>query len=384
MSAHELDALKEDLLAVISKYLEIDEGGPEVNLERDGQSVGLGGHIPIGAWPAPARAGTVRLAEFDRERGQSVPTMDRKLWRNFDFILLAAVAALFLFGLVAVYSATRGFTPSSPFYFVIRQTVAALIGLAGLIFVLRIDYRHLIRLARLPYFGTLLLLAGGVLMGRVGGGAERWIGVGSFSLQPAELAKISLILMLAAVLAEGDDVKQWRGVIRALVYTAVPVVLVLLQPDLGTAITLLGITLGMLFFAGARLRHLFTFVTLGLAGVIGAVVASINGWLPLLKPYQVNRLIVFLDPYRYQHDEGWNVIQSMIAIGSGSFFGKGLFGGSQTQLNFLPARHTDFIFSVIGEEFGFVGGLARVVAVRRRLLARRTHFAARPKTEKAA
>src|SRR5690606_20874150 len=96
---------------------------------------------------------------------------------------------------------------------------------------------------------------------------------------------------------------------------------------------------------------------LGLGAVVGAVVVSLKGWLPLLKPYQINRLIVFFDPYRYRHDEGWNVIQSMIAIGSGSLFGKDLFGGSQTQLNFLPARHTDFIFSVIGEEFGFVGGV---------------------------
>lgn len=283
--------------------------------------------------------------------------MDRKLWRNFDFILLAAVAALFVFGLVAVFSATRGFTPSAPFYFVIRQSVAAFVGLMGLLFVLRIDYRHLIRLSGLAYVGTLVLLAAVFVIGRVEGGAGRWLGVGSFSLQPAELAKISLILVLASALADGEDVKQWRGVFRALLYAGPPIVLVLLQPDLGTALTLSAITIGMLFFAGARLRHLAAIVGAGFAGVIGAIVVSMNGWITILKPYQINRLIVFLDPFRYQHDEGWNVIQSMIAIGSGSFFGKGLFGGSQTQLNFLPARHTDFIFSVIGEEFGFVGGL---------------------------
>lgn len=283
--------------------------------------------------------------------------MDRKLLRNFDYILLAAIAALLVFGLVAVYSATRGLTGASPFHFVIRQGVAALVGFVALIFVLRVDYRHLVRLARLPYSVTLVLLAAVFVFGRTTGGAGRWLGVGNFSVQPAELAKISLILMLSSVLVDEEEVQEWRGVMRALLYMLPPVVLVLLQPDLGTAITLAGITVGMLFFAGARLGHLLTLIVAGLAGVIGAIVASMNGWISLLKPYQINRLIVFLDPYRYQHDEGWNVIQSMIAIGSGSFFGKGLFGGSQTQLNFLPARHTDFIFSVIGEEFGFVGGL---------------------------
>src|SRR5690606_23401489 len=283
--------------------------------------------------------------------------MDRKLWRNFDSILLAATAALFLFGLVAVYSATRGFTPSSPFYFVARQSIAALAGFTALLFVLRLDYRHLVRLARLPYFATLLLLTAVLFVGRTEGGAGRWLGVGSFSVQPAEFAKISLILVLAAVLDDREEVKHWRGVMRVLLYTAPPVALVLLQPDLGTAMTLAGIAIGMMFFAGARLNHLLTLVGAGSAAGVGAVVASLNGWVTILKPYQINRLIVFLDPYRYQHDAGWNVIQSMIAIGSGSFFGKGLFGGSQTQLNFLPARHTDFIFSVIGEEFGFLGGL---------------------------
>lgn len=283
--------------------------------------------------------------------------MDRKLWRNFDFILLAAVAALFAFGLVAVYSATRGFTPASPFHFVTRQSIAALIGLTGLLFVLRIDYRHLVKLGWLAYAGTLLLLVAVLLVGRIEGGAGRWLGVGGFSVQPSEFAKISLILVLAGVLDDRDEARSWRGVIKALLCMAPPVGLVLLQPDLGTALTLAGITVGMMFFAGVRLTHLAAVVGAGAAAVVGVVVASIQGWVTILKPYQINRLIVFLDPYRYRHDEGWNVIQSMIAIGSGSFFGKGLFGGSQTQLNFLPARHTDFIFSVIGEEFGFLGGL---------------------------
>src|SRR5690606_4185640 len=121
---------------------------------------------------------------------------------------------------------------------------------------------------------------------------------------------------------------------------AVPAALILRQPDLGTAVVLAGIAVGMLFAAGVRPSYLIALVVLGVAGVVATIFLSYKGIVPILKEYQVQRFLVFLDPYRYQHGEGWNVIQSMIAIGSGRFFGKGLFGGSQTQLNFLPARHT--------------------------------------------
>ena len=284
--------------------------------------------------------------------------MDRRWLRNLDFVLLATVVILLLYGLLVVYSATRGLaeTRGDPFYYVKRQTLAALLGFAGMAVVLTIDYRHLVRLSRLFYLASLLLLGAVLVVGRTTGGAERWLAIGPLSLQPSELAKISLVCVLAAVLSDRERVRTWQGVIVALAWLAPMMALILLQPDLGTGMTLAGIVLGMLFFAGARTRHLIALTVGGLGAVVGAVVASMQGWLPLLKPYQINRLIVFFDPYRYRHDEGWNVIQSMIAIGSGSLFGKGLFAGSQTQLNFLPARHTDFIFSVIGEEFGFVGG----------------------------
>ncbi|HEY8418262.1 MAG TPA: rod shape-determining protein RodA [Limnochordales bacterium] len=284
--------------------------------------------------------------------------MDRRWLRNLDFVLLATVVILLLYGLLAVYSATRGLaeTRGDPFYYVKRQSLAAMLGFAGMAVVLTIDYRHLVRLSRLFYLVSLLLLGAVLVVGRTTGGAERWLAIGPLSLQPSELAKISLVCVLAAVLSDRERVQSWQGILVALAWLAPMLALILLQPDLGTGMTMAGIVLGMLFFAGARTKHLIALTVGGLAAVVGAVVASMQGWLPLLKPYQINRLIVFFDPYRYRHDEGWNVIQSMIAIGSGSLFGKGLFAGSQTQLNFLPARHTDFIFSVIGEEFGFVGG----------------------------
>jgi len=285
--------------------------------------------------------------------------MDRRWLRNLDFVLLSAVVLLLLFGLLVVYSATRGLaeTRGDPFYYVKRQSMAALLGFAAMAAVLTFDYRHLAKLSRLFYVGSLALLGAVLVVGRAGGGAERWLSLGPLNLQPSEVAKISLILVLAWALSERDHVQGWRGIFVALAWLAPMWALILLQPDLGTAMTMAGMTLGILFFAGVPVKHLALLTTAGLGAAVGAVVGSIQGWLPILKPYQVNRLIVFFDPYRYRHDEGWNVIQSMIAIGSGSLFGKGLFGGSQTQLNFLPARHTDFIFSVIGEEFGFVGGV---------------------------
>lgn len=285
--------------------------------------------------------------------------MDRKLLRNFDVILSAALLALLAFGLIAIYSATKGLSGAQGdgLHFVKRQLLAIGLGFTALVIVLRLDYRHLVRLSRLFYVASLLLLVAVFVAGRLSQGAARWLSLGPLNVQPAELVKISLILVLARELSDREKLQHWRGLIPALVYTLVPMGFVLLQPDLGTALTLAGIMLGMLFFAGAPVKHVALLGGGGLAGVIGAVIASLQGWVPILKPYQINRLIVFLDPFRYRHDEGWNVIQSMIAIGSGSFFGKGLFGGSQTQLNFLPARHTDFIFSVIGEEFGFLGAL---------------------------
>ncbi|MBO8141855.1 MAG: rod shape-determining protein RodA [Firmicutes bacterium] len=285
--------------------------------------------------------------------------MDRKLLRQIDFVLLAAVFMLLALGFLAVYSATRGLAGASgdPFYFVKRQALAALLGVAVIAFSLPLDYRHLVRLSRLFYAASLALLVAVLAVGRTTGGAERWLAIGPLSLQPSEVAKLALILVLSRILENKEKVQEWRGVISALLWMAPVLGLILLQPDLGTGLTLAAITVGMLFFAGARWKHLAVLTGGGLAAALGAVVVSIQGWLPILKPYQINRLVVFFDPYRYRHEEGWNVIQSMIAIGSGNLFGKGLFGGSQTQLNFLPARHTDFIFSVVGEEFGFLGAV---------------------------
>ena len=142
-----------------------------------------------------------------------------------------------------------------------------------------------------------------------------------------------------------------------LLHVGLPMGLIALQPDLGTALIFLFILFGMLFVAGTPGKHLTVLALTGLGLFLAAAYVSIQGWIPVFKEYQLRRLFIFLNPYSDRTGDGWNVIQSMIAIGSGGFFGKGLFSGSQTQLSFLPARHTDFIFSVIGEELGFLGAV---------------------------
>lgn len=234
----------------------------------------------------------------------------------------------------------------------------------GLVFsagVLSLDYSRWKRYARAVYFLSLGLLALVLFHAPTIFGAGRWLLVGSIQIQPSELAKLAVIIMLAKFLSdhEGEDPSYIMWI--SLLYLAFPIGLVLLQPDLGTALVFIGILFGMLFVAGVPGKRLLIMAGVGLALFVVAVFLSTQGWLEIFKDYQLKRLLIFINPYRDPTGDGWNVIQSMIAIGSGGFFGKGLFSGTQTQLDFVPARHTDFIFSVIGEELGFLGGIALLV-----------------------
>lgn len=280
--------------------------------------------------------------------------------RQFDGLLAAVSGLLFLFGLVAIYSATHNVHEAGddPLFFVKRQLMWGVAGAAAGTVLLGWDYRGLMRFSRLTYGATVALLAAALLFAPAIAGAERWLVLGPVRVQPAEFAKLGLIAVLAHYLSTRSEMERWSTIGGAWAIALPPLLLILRQPDLGTAMVVAGIVLGMLYAAGARTSHLLLVAAGGLSVAVGAIVLSYYGVVPILKEYQLQRFLVFLDPYRYQHAEGWNVIQSMIAIGSGGFFGKGLFGGSQTQLNFLPARHTDFIFSVVGEEFGFLGAVA--------------------------
>lgn len=282
--------------------------------------------------------------------------IERRQLRDLDPLLFLATLLLVVCGLVVIYSATRSLPGvPHPHYYVQRQAQWAMLGVFAGIAVLAYDYRAFQKWTHILYLGTLLVLGAVLVLGFTASGAERWLALGPLRLQPSEFAKVSIILTLAAYLDKKQDFSRLSSLIGPLLHVAPPMVMIALQPDLGTALVFAAITLGMLYFAGAQPKHLLVLILCGAGAVVVAGYLSLQGYFPLLKAYQVRRLTVFLDPYADPTGDGWNVIQSMIAIGSGGFFGKGLFAGSQTQLNFVPARHTDFIFSVIGEEFGFLG-----------------------------
>lgn len=233
------------------------------------------------------------------------------------------------------------------------------VGSCAMVLMARSDYKKL-RFIAWPLYGVVLVTLGFVLMmGRTIMGAQRWISLGEFSFQPSEFGKFALILLLAQYFSQKniDDVRSPArplsfvgGVLWPLVITLVPVGLVLLQPDLGTAIVHIFLFLSIAFMAMVPLRYLFGLTVFG--------VCCFPLFWHFLKDYQKSRLLVFLNPNMDPLGAGYTVIQSKIAIGSGRWFGRGWMAGTQSQLNFLAERHTDFIFSVWGEEWGFFGSIA--------------------------
>ena len=284
--------------------------------------------------------------------------LEPRLVRNIDWVLVAVTFTLVAFGFVAVFSATSSLTASDPWYYVKRQALRMGVGVALAVAALLIDYRVWGRYVRLLYAGAILLLLAVPVFGPTIMGAGRWLVIGPVQLQPSELAKVIVIITLARHLSMKDEVDRPLDLLSPILHVGLPMTLVMLQPDLGTALIFVGILFGMLYVRGYPSKYLIVVGVAGLLVFIAAALLSLYGWLPLLKDYQVRRLLIFLDPYSDRTGWGWNVIQSMIAIGSGGFFGKGLFSGSQTQLDFLPSRHTDFIFSVVAEELGFLGAFS--------------------------
>lgn len=279
---------------------------------------------------------------------------DEYQWiRHVDYVLLGAVTAIAGLGILMVYSATKNRTlrQGSGSYFVSRQGIFVLIGLVAMGVVMAIDYRRIRAWAWPAYAVTLaaLLLVISPL-GTTSKGAQAWFQVAGYQFQPSEFAKIVIIVALSAYLtrnrAELDVVRL--GV--AIGIAALPIGLILLQPDLGTAMVLVFAAFAILACAGVRLWHL---AVLALLGISCAVVVLQLG---LLSRYQVDRLTVFLNPSSSVQGAGYNVDQSTLTIGSGGLTGKGLFHGTQTQLSYVPEQQTDFIFTVVGEELGFLGG----------------------------
>jgi rod shape determining protein RodA len=268
-------------------------------------------------------------------------------------LLLCTLAAT-LVGVLMVYSATintldHGFSFDD---FVVKQVVYGSIGILLMLFVARFDFRFLESFT-LPFYVVTLGLLGLVsLLGVISYGSQRWLNLGIFPIQPSELAKLSLIVMLAKVLSDHEkELLRFRWLLLALILTAVPAVVVFKQPDLGTAIMLSVIFFGMI--VAARVPGRFFAL-----GAVLAVPAIYVFWTWIMHDYQRDRLLIFLNPERDLMGAGYNIIQARITIGSGGWTGSGFLGGSQSQLGFQKVQYSDFIFSVVAEQFGFIGSVA--------------------------
>jgi rod shape determining protein RodA len=259
------------------------------------------------------------------------------------------VAAIVTMGIFAIYSAAYQKFVLSGANLSLRQLNSAVIGVMVSVLIFRIGYQRLIDFGYYLFAVNIVLLVLVLVIGDVRYGARRWIEMGSFAFQPSEFAKITFIFALAKYLGGARDrIEKPKALIVPLAMAAVPMLLIFKEPDLGTALIFIPILFTMLLIAGARLKHIL--LVLG-AGLVTAPFI----WL-FLKDYQRARLLVFLNPNADPLGAGYTIIQSKIAIGSGGLLGKGWLAGTQNQLNFLPERHTDFIFSVVGEEWGFIGG----------------------------
>ncbi|WP_340539607.1 rod shape-determining protein RodA [Nocardioides sp. GXZ039] len=302
---------------------------------------------------------------------KTVPGLDR--------ILLAAVVALSVIGCLLVWSATSAradLTGGDPRAFLEKQIVNVAIGLGLLLVVLMTDHRWVRIMAPLVYLASIGGLVLVLAMGTVVNGSRSWLMIGGLSIQPSEFAKLAVVIGMALVVAERAEGRR-RGrvglgdVIALLLIAAIPAALILLQPDLGTMLVLSATVFGVLAAAGTPRRWLFLVAGGGLGAVVIAVSAGV------LEDYQIDRFLAFINPDLDPRGAGYNVEQARIAIGNGGLWGQGLFDGSQTRAGFVPEQHTDFVFTVAGEELGLVGAgliiaLLGVVLWRALRIARRT------------
>jgi rod shape determining protein RodA len=329
---------------------------------------------------------------------------------KYDYITLGLVLILLLIGIVAIYSATQGSSGEiSDLFF--KQLLWVAFGIAVLIATSLISMHSLQRLAYILYAASILSLILVMFIGKAGQGAERWLSIGFVRIQPSEFTKITTILAVSKLLSDKyADVNRLKYFILSTGIILLPALLIVKQPDLGTALAFLALIIPVLFWAGLNWFYIFVILT-----PLLTISASFNFWtfLPVmllislilffsrrkpavmaavfllnitvgiitpylwnqLRPYQQQRIITFINPEKDPKGSGYQIIQSQVAIGSGGIMGKGYLNGSQTHLRFLPAQHTDFIFSVIGEEFGFLGSTT-VLVLFLLLILRLIHLAA--------
>ena len=274
--------------------------------------------------------------------------LNRRQIQGLDRLFLFSTLLLLGIGLLSLYSAAFQKTQMTGVSFLHRQLVWAALGCGLAILLVVVDYHLWLEWSYPLYVLTLLLLGLVLVMGTVRGGAQRWLSVGGMTIQPSEFAKLATILAVARYLGNRPPITaKWSSVLGACILIGIPMAMILKQPNLGTACVFGFIGLAMLLVWGIPLRALVI--------VLSMVLISIPLLWYFLEDYQRSRLMVFLNPNLDPLGAGYTVIQSRIAMGSGQFWGKGWLAGTQNQLNFLPERHTDFIFSVVGEEWGILG-----------------------------
>lgn len=274
--------------------------------------------------------------------------MKLSIYRRYDWGIFSAVLVLLGFGILAIYSvdlsrSTGGFLNFQ------KQTVFACLGISVLLGAPLINWRFIQYQSRWIYIAGLLLLIAVLFFGTTVNGARGWFNFGGVSFQPVEFAKIALIIALAKYLSNQGFIPEWNITLKGLTLLGLYLIPVIMQPDMGGAAILGIIWLGMLLMMKLPKRII---ITLG----VSAIAVAMIGWSFVLKDYQKDRLLTFLDPARDPRGRGYNITQSIVAVGAGGMFGRGLGGGSQSQLHFLPESHTDFIFAVISEELGFIAG----------------------------
>lgn len=274
------------------------------------------------------------------------------LFKELDYILILLTLICTVFGIVMISSAVKSIDGGNRF--ILIQSVAAVIGLVLMVVCTSINYEKIGSVWKIIYalcvFLLLLVLLVGT--GREDTGSKSWIRFGSLGFQPSEFVKIGFIITLSKRAADfGEEINEPKNILKLLAHLGVLLFLIMLQPDFGTAMVFIFIFAGIVFAAGISYKYI--------AAAVGTVIGAIPiAWFFLLKEYQKNRIRVFFNPESDPLGAGYHVIQSKIAIGSGRIFGKGLYHGTQTQLGYLPVKHTDFIFAVIGEELGLIGCVA--------------------------
>ncbi len=272
--------------------------------------------------------------------------IDKRRLYHLDWYLIINGVALLAIGMMNLVSATRSFD-SGPYTLLIKQMVALFIGIVFLTVIISYDYRIVAGYARYFYIGTLFLIVFVLVVGTIAGGAKRWLTIAGIAFQPSELMKPVMVLLLANMLHQRKKENAplgFRDILLPLVYILIPCLLILKQPDLGTAVVILVTCFSILWFVGLTKR---TYFVLGLAGLASIPLL----WQFIMKPYQKMRVLSLISPDLDPAGYGYHSIQAKIAVGSGQLLGKGYLHGTQHKLHFIPEHHTDFIFTVFGEEW---------------------------------